>query len=429
MKLNIKKTILVGLAFLSICTFWQMYDNEIPLILENSFHLSPTLIGVIMALDNVMAVVLLPVFGSLSDHVDTKHGRRTPFIAVGTILAAILLILLAAAASVRSLPMFVVVLLLLLLAMSSYRSPAVALMPDVTPKPLRSQANAIINLMGTVGAIIALVLIPVLGARTAEDSYLPLFAVIAAVMVAALAVLLLTVDENSMRAEREKADAVLAGDEDAEDAGKQNATLSPEVRRSLYLLLASVVLWFLAYNAVTTAFSRFYQDYWGLQDKGYSRCLLVGTCVAVLAYIPAGRLATLFGRRRTIQIGVTILALSFLTACFFHTYTPGINVVFGTVGIGWAFINVNSYPMVVEMSGGADIGRFTGFYYTASMSAQIVTPILSGWLIERLGYTILFPYAVFFAACALVTISLVRHGDAKAAPLSAMEQLGSIDND
>jgi len=197
-------------------------------------------------------------------------------------------------------------------------------------------------------------------------------------------------------------------------AEPNDTALPADVRRSLYLLLASVALWFFAYNAVTTAFSRFYQNYWQLADRGYTRCLLVGTVAAVLTYIPAGSLAGRIGRKKSILAGVVILALSFLAACFFHRYTFAINVVFATVGIGWAMINVNSYPMVVEMSSGADIGRFTGFYYTASMSAQIVTPILSGFLIDQFGYTCLFPYATVFAVLAFLTMSQVKHGDSEA---------------
>lgn len=162
MKLNYKRTFLVGLAFLSICAFWQMYDNIVPLILQGTFHLNETLTGAIMAADNVLAVFLLPLLGSLSDKADTRWGKRTPFIVVGTVLAVVLMMLLPHADKTGNFVLFVISLFFLLIAMGLYRSPAVALMPDLTPKPLRSQANAIINLMGAVGGIYTLILISLL---------------------------------------------------------------------------------------------------------------------------------------------------------------------------------------------------------------------------------------------------------------------------
>jgi len=341
----------------------------------------------------------------------------------------VLLVLLALANEWKSLPLFIVILLLLLVAMGSYRSPAVSLMPDVTPKPLRSKANAVINLMGTVGAIIALVLIPLLVSKGTNPSYLPLFTAVALVMLLGLAVLLKTVDENKLRAEREQIDLQTGADQQESSKTDAKGHLAPEVRRSLMFLLAAVACWFFAYNAVTTAFSRYYQDYWGLADKGYTRCLMVGTIAAVIAYIPAGALASKLGRKKTIIAGVVILGCSFLAGCAFSHYTFAINVVFATVGIGWAMINVNSYPMVVEMSQGSDIGKFTGFYYTASMAAQVVTPILSGFLIDRIGYQSLFPYATLFAVIALLLVMQVRHGDSKPAkPASKLDSFADHDN-
>ncbi|MDE6998206.1 MAG: MFS transporter, partial [Oscillospiraceae bacterium] len=163
MKLNNRRTILVGLAFLSICSFWQMYDNLVPLILKQTFHLDESLTGVIMASDNILALFLLPLFGALSDKTSTRLGSRTPYIIGGTVGAVILMNLLpildnsySQEAAPFKLVSFVIVLGLLLISMGTYRSPAVALMPDVTPKPLRSKANAIINLMGAVGGVIYL---------------------------------------------------------------------------------------------------------------------------------------------------------------------------------------------------------------------------------------------------------------------------------
>ncbi len=409
MKLNYKQTILVGFAFLAICTFWQVYDNEIPLILENTFDLKATVIGVVMAFDNIFALFLLPMFGSLSDRTETKLGKRMPFILVGTIAATILLMLLAYSEKIASLAMFVIVLLLLLVAMGSFRSPAVALMPDVTCKPLRSKANAIINLMGTVGGISALMFIKFLKTNGDNPSYFPLFGAVCIVMLVSLAILLLTINENKLRKLREEKDLELTDDEQQEDNGE----MSKDVKHSLIFLLCSVSLWYIGYNALTSAFSRYYQNYWGIQDSGYSSLLMIATVSAVLSYIPVGIIATKVGRKKTILAGVVILALSFAGGMFFKEYSPLVKIFFVTVGIGWGTINVNSYPMVVEMSKGSDIGKFTGYYYTFSMAAQVFTPIFSGFLIDKIGYGILFPYATFFASMAFITMLQVKHGDAK----------------
>ena len=202
MKLNYRRTILVGLAFLSICVFWQFYDNEIPKILKNTFHLGEAWTGVVMALDNVLALFLLPFFGTISDKTNSKIGKRMPYILAGTVLAVVFLILLIGVANRPGrLALFIVILLLLLISMGIYRSPAVSLMPDLTPSPLRSKANAVINLMGTVGAIYTLIMIKVLLKEPADGSltnYIPLVLSIVLCMVVTVAVLYLTISEKKL---------------------------------------------------------------------------------------------------------------------------------------------------------------------------------------------------------------------------------------
>ena len=244
MKLNTKRTILVGLAFLSISAFWQLYDSIIPLILKNTFHISDTISGGIMAIDNVLALFMLPFFGSLSDKVHTKLGRRTPFILCGTAAAVIAMLFLPFADNIGSLALFVVALCVTLIAMGSYRSPAVSLMPDVTPKPLRSKANAIINLMGAVGGVISLILISTLVPKTGKPNYLPIFLIVALVMVAAVLLLLWKIKENPLREEREKIDRDLdIAEGTVEETQTANAPMPPEVKRSLILILISVSFW------------------------------------------------------------------------------------------------------------------------------------------------------------------------------------------
>lgn len=444
-KLNYKRTFLIGLAFLSICSFWQMYDNIIPLILQNTYHLGETMTGAVMALDNVLAIFLLPVFGMLSDKVHTKLGRRMPFIVAGTILAVIFMMLLpmidnaekarwSTGESFSNQVIFLAVLFFTLVSMGLYRSPAVALMPDVTPNHLRSRANAVINLMGAVGGVYALIMIKVLVGKGETPDYLPLFASIAAVMVIAVGILVITIRENKLREEVEKAEAantekveekaIAEGVEavgeieavaDTEQSGATGKVkgMPKEVKRSMYFMLASIFLWFTAYNAVTTAFSRYTKVVWKMEGGSFANCLMVATVAAILSYIPIGNISAKIGRKKTIMGGVLLMAACYGAAIFAREYHPFVNVAFALIGVAWAAINVNSYPMIVAMSSGSDVGKFTGTYYTFSMAAQILTPVLSGFLLENVSYNTLFPYALFFSLMAFLTMTQVRHGDVK----------------
>ena len=421
MKLNYKRTLLVGFAFLSICAFWQLYDNVIPLILKNTFHMKDSLVGVVMAMDNVLALFLLPFFGKLSDKCHTKLGRRTPFILGGTAAAVILMNILPYADNHEKLLLFVIPLGLLLIAMGTYRSPAVALMPDVTPKPLRSKANAIINLMGALGGVFTLGVTGLLvhAGATGRNDYTMLFLAVSLLMAISVIVLVLTVRENKLAAEvaaMETDEEKEAEAEEKKESGKAFGELAPDVRRSLWLILFSVAFWFMGYNAVTSAFTRYMQVQWGYDIKAASLCLMVATVGAVLSYLPVGILSSKFGRKKLIQAGVILLAVCFATAGLFTAFHPAVYVVFSLVGVAWAMINVNSYPMVVEISKSGDVGKYTGYYYTFSMAAQIITPILSGLLLEHVGYQTLMPYATVMVAISFVTISLARHGDNKPEP-------------
>lgn len=444
-KLNYKRTFLIGLAFLSICSFWQMYDNIIPLILQNTYHLGETMTGAVMALDNVLAIFLLPVFGMLSDKVHTKLGRRMPFIVAGTILAVIFMMLLpmidnaekarwSTGESFSNQVIFLAVLFFTLVSMGLYRSPAVALMPDVTPNHLRSRANAVINLMGAVGGVYALIMIKVLVGKGETPDYLPLFASIAAVMVIAVGILVITIRENKLREEVEKAEAantekveekaIAEGVEavgeieavaDTEQSGATGKVkgMPKELKRSMYFMLASIFLWFTAYNAVTTAFSRYTKVVWKMEGGSFANCLMVATVAAIFSYIPIGSISAKIGRKKTIMGGVLLMAACYGAAIFAREYHPLVNVAFALIGVAWAAINVNSYPMIVAMSSGSDVGKFTGTYYTFSMAAQILTPVLSGFLLENVSYNTLFPYALFFSLMAFLTMTQVRHGDVK----------------
>ena len=500
MKLNYKRTLLVGFAFFLISLFWQAYDSTIPLLLTNKLGMSQGWSGVIMAIDNILALFMLPLFGSLSDKVNTRFGKRTPFIAIGTVVAAVALIAVsfvdaaqlknieavsaiddpaalevlyesqgdaqlltpegdafvlseiftkeeftaitskidgtsetnpdytnyvaparqAYAAQVTAenpgtLITFVALLLIVLLAMATFRSPAVALMPDVTIKPLRSKANAIINLMGTGGGILVLVLGIVFGTSKVHNSlmpYTPFYGLIAGIMLVSLFIFLMTVREKKW-SEEMQADSIRYGiEEEVEDEDGEKRGLDKAELKSLICILLSIALWYFGYNAVTSKYAVYAAN---VLQKDYNTTMLIAQGAAIVTYLPAGMIASKIGRKKTIMGGVVMLAVAFGIAACMRADSPTIvmNILFAMAGIGWANINVNSFPMVVEMCSGADIGKYTGFYYTASMAAQIATPMLSGVLMDKMGMTVLFPYAAIFAALAFVTMSMVKHGDTK----------------
>ena len=425
MKLNTKRTCLVGFAFLSICAFWQMYDNLVPKILTETFGIGESLSGVIMAADNVLALFLLPLFGGLSDKCRSPLGRRRPFILWGTLGAVVLMMALPlltdsyhAAPAAWKTVCFVLTLGLLLVTMGTYRSPAVALMPDVTPKPLRSKANAIINLMGTSGGILYLLLTTFLYKTTSEVyvSYMPLFIIVGGIMLASLAVVMFFVNEPKLVAEQKQYEEAHP-EENLTTVTENGEELPGEVKRSLGFILASIALWFIAYNGVSTWFSVYASASWNMSLGQANTCLTIATAGAIFTYIPSGSVASKIGRRKTIRLGCILLTVAFASAFGYTLISDQFSMIlyalFTLVGIGWAFINVNSLPMVLEMCKGSEVGKFTGLYYTFSMAAQIATPIVAGWLLEHISYKALFPYAAIFALASFVTMGFVNHGDNK----------------
>ena len=517
MKLDYKRTIFVGFAFFLILAFWQAYDSIIPLILTNKFGMSQFWSGAIMALDNILALFLLPLFGTLSDKHKGKSGRRTPFIRVGTIAAVVLLVALSiadmaqlkniekvstvddpvalgviydaqadneivkpvkekatlaeehfvlskeisredfvaiqsvikdengkditnsdyvdyvvparqayvwslTAANPQTLALFVGILLMLLIAMAVFRSPAVALMPDVTAKPLRSKANAIINLMGYTGGILVLVLGKIFAtdaSRNAMMSYMGYFCAVAALMLLALVIFLVKVKEPAWAKETQAENTQT----DTEEQGTiQKRKLTKGEKISLILLLASVILWYFGYNAVSSKYSVYASNRLG---KDFNMTLMIGTGAAIVSFVPVGILSSKIGRKKAILIGVALLAVAFGIAQFVKADTPVILMigVFVLAGFAWATINVNSFPMVVELCSDGDVGKYTGYYYTASMAAQTLTPMVSGFLMDKLGMGVLFPYAAIFVALSFVTMCFVKHGDSKEIKKKGLEAL------
>ena len=462
MKLNYKRVVLVGMAFFLISAFWQAYDAIVPLILTNHFGMPQTASGAVMSLDNVLAVFMLPIFGALSDKTRSRFGKRTPYIFFGTIAAVISFVCLTfidnyqltkvlfgnlpsgqtaetlqkltwelTLTNIWPLVGFIATLLVVLISMATFRSPAVALMPDVTVKPLRSKANAVINLTGTAGGILVLVLGMVFStSKNKYMSYTGYVLAVCAIMLLGFVLFLLTVKEKKWAAEMEEDTAKYGLEEPASpDVPAEKRKLTKGELTSLLLLLASVALWFIGYNSITSKYSVYASNELGFD---YNFTLIVAQAAAIVSYIPVGIISSKLGRKKTILAGILMLAAAFAGGTLVSPETPAAIMypIFALAGIGWASINVNSFPMVVELAGKGDVGKYTGYYYTASMSAQIVAPILSGVLYDLCGmrYTF-FPFGAAFVMFSFVTMLLVKHGDSRPTEKkSALEQLGGGDD-
>lgn len=431
MKLNYKRTLLVGFAFLSISTFWQMYDSIIPLILQNTFQIGEAATGRVMAIDNILALFMLPLFGHLSDNTHTRLGKRTPYIILGTIAAVCFMLMLPIFDRSKNLLGFALCLGVTLFAMATYRSPAVSLMPDVTPKPLRSRGNAIINLMGAVGAVISLALIKFLVPKEGKPDYFPIFAIVAGIMVTAVVVLVLTIRENALVKEMEETGGYESTEAELNEELSKGKKMPKDILKSLIFMLLCIGFFFVGYNAVTTFFSLFMTNHLGTKGGDFASYLMVATISSVVAYIPSGAIATKLGRKKAIMLGLGVMALCFLAMSFVKTAGMFMIPFFVIIGFGYACVIVNTFPIIWKMSKGSDIGKYTGFYYTASMTAQIVTPTVAGFLIEKVfkSYAVLFPYALCAMIISFLMLLNVKHGDSKPeAPKDKLEALGAGDD-
>ena len=581
MRLNYKNTILVGFAFAIISAFWYAYDFLVPLMLNRTFGLSDAMRGLVMGLDNILALVLLPLFGTISDKVNTKMGKRTPFLLVGTILSVVCLVILPVVENIQTaevkktmdssvitveqaydnaiandiltldkitaadekstsiegvmkaymlsnkkadgtsydlnnkedvktafksitnkdvmaynyvfLPCqnvqklarvydsekptgisrddfirttekivesgksaknlaynekiqpivedyiyhnytaknpgvlvgFMIMLFLLLLAMASFRSPAVALMPDVTPKPLRSKANAIINLMGGVGQVLVMLFMSTIILKFvssgAYDNYIWAWTVVGVLMIIMLGIYMGTVRENKLVQQKKDlcAEFGFDDDDDTEEAKQEGVTveqLSKGKKTSFFLLLGSIFMWFMGHNAVNSNISVYLTQNLGFETSMAGNIVMAATIFSAVAFIPVGWMATKFGRKKTILVGLVLAIIAFIIGYFVQ---PSFNWLFV---ISWFMvtyaaitINVNTLPMVLETCKGADVGKYTGIYYTATMSAQAITPFLVG-LFMNFGREYMFIYAIVFFIISLVLLAFVKHGDSRAVP-------------
>ncbi len=439
LKLNYKRTALIGFAFFGILLLWQVYDTWCPLLLTDAltskFSSSSELevqwvVGIIMACDNIAALLLLPIFGRLSDKTHTKIGKRMPYILIGTIIVAIVFPLIPIFFTQDKLGWMIASMAVVLIAMMMYRNPAVALMPDITPKPLRAKANGIINIMGYLGGAFA----AVLGIVWSLSKYLddrgnesPLIAILpfvcaSVLMIISAIVLFLTINENKLADELK--DEMEAGEAYAEieDSVEEDQPLSKANKKMLFAILGAEFLWFMAENAVSTFLSNYVYYYLNGPFNLGIILTVVGGVGSVFGFAIAGFIADKVGRKWTISTGLIITLIGYIMFCFVRRTSPEgaaretsipflLYIIYLVKGFGMSLVHNCSFPMVVELSTNKTIGKFTGHYYTASMAAQTVTPILLGFILMKSGKWEVLPFyaTILIALSTAVFIALVKN--------------------
>ena len=413
-KFNYGKLFLIGFGFFGTSVLWSLYNVYVPLLLSQRFGLDSVAIGFFMSIDNIAALFIQPPVGAWSDRVRTKLGRRLPFILVGAPIAAIAFGLIPIAAS---LPVFVACTVTTILAMAFWRTPVVALMPDVTPSHLRSQANGIINFMGGVGMVLGT---SIGGILVKQNQAFPFWFGSALVILAAILVLIF-VREPKVPVDEVK--------EEEPNMWKSLKDLFTGKHGDALRIFLAILFWFIAYNAIEAFLSLYGVNVLGLELGDAGRLVTSVGATFLIFSIPAGFIGAKLGRRKTISIGLTIMILVLLAIFFIpqstllvqHGTLPllgnfyNLTILLLLAGIGWSFININSLPMVVDLTTSAKTGTFTGLYYLFSTLAAILGPNLNGWIIKLAGgnYGAIFVIGPVFMLAALAMIFGVRSGEAR----------------
>lgn len=382
-----KKTWLLGFGFFSISITWALYNAFVPLFLE-SFLTKVSLIGFMMTIDNYFALFLQPWIGNRSDKTFTRFGRRMPYLLIGMPLAALFVTLIPFHTSFITLILFMV---LMNLAMSIYRSPTIALMPDITPESKRTKANGIINFMGGVGGIIAF------GAGSILFKQHPSFPFVAAAIITLIGMFIV------FRYVKERRDSVVPI-----ASNKERIKLRGELDRTTVMLLAAIFFWFVAYQGVETLFTLYGTNHLGLAKDAAAFSLTFFSLFFVLFAIPSGWLGNRFGKKKMILIGVCGLALVFALVPMVNDVLP-LRILLAIGGIFWACININSYPFIVSTGRESSIGTRTGLYYLVSSLAAISSPPLLGLAIDVFGYSSLFIIAAASMVLALLFLLNIKH--------------------
>ena len=471
LKLNYKRTFLIGFAFFGILLLWQVYDSWCPTFLTDIFArrmygISSAelkagdpekilrvqwLVGIIMACDNLAALILLPIFGNLSDRTATPIGKRMPYILTGTFVAAVAFPFIPLFFHANNIAGMVAMMVIVLIFMMMYRNPAVALMPDITPKPLRAKANGIINIMGYLGGAFATVLGIFLKlsdyinaadeARKVWIIELP-FIIASILMVISALVLFFTIKENKIAAEIK--DEMAEGERFAaiENPVEDDKPMSPANKKMLLAILAAEFLWFMSDNAIGTYIGNYVIYYLQSVSSATMILTIIGGLASVIGFATAGSIADKIGRKWTISCGLAITFLALIIMCFVapthnvtgangeFSYPKLLFAVWAIKGFGMALVHNCSFPMVVELSSSKTIGKFTGFYYAASMSAQTVTPILLGLVFNMTRkWRVLSIYSAILTACSFAVFTLLVKNirASKVANAKGLEAIGAED--
>jgi len=456
MKLNYKRTFLVGFAFFGILLLWQVYDSWCPTLLTEIIkgRLGVTdelevqwMVGIIMACDNLAALILLPIFGNLSDKTHTKIGKRMPYILVGTFVAAFAFPFIPLFFHMNNVAGMVIMMAVVLLFMMMYRNPAVALMPDITPKPLRAKANGIINIMGYLGGAFATVLGMVFvlsnylkGEHRLLTIEMP-FVIASVLMVISALVLFFNIKENKI--EEEIKDELAEGERLAAiaDPVDDDKPMSKANRNMLIAILGAEFLWFMSDNALGTYLNNYVFYAMGSATSNTSIMVIVGGLASVVGFATAGIIADKIGRKWTISSGLGFTFLGLILMCFIkasptvldsgmRAFPKLLLVVWVVKGFGMALVHNCSFPMVVELCSSKKIGKFTGFYYASSMAAQTVTPVLLGLILKASkAWSVLPQYATVLTLCSCLvfTICVKNIKAKKVANAKGLEALGEND--
>ena len=411
MKLNYGKTFLLGFGFFGISIAWGIYNLFVPVFLSEKFGLSIVVVGFFMTLDNIAALLIQPWVGAWSDKLNTPFGRRMPFLLIGAPISAVVFGLIPVAAI---LPFFAACTISFLLSMAFWRTPVIALMPDITPSQFRSQANGIINFMGGIGFIVA----SLGGSKLYEmNPTYPFWLGSILVVLAALVVFFFIREPKVVASSEEKPGMI-----------ESLKFLSKEKDRSGFRLLLAILSWFIAYSALDTLFTLYSINHLGIGEANGARLLSQLSLVFILFAIPSGYIGGKFGRKRTIMTGIMIMILimvsiflipvSVLNTQLFTLPVLGVVPVLGVLlmiaGLGWALININSLPMVVDLSDLAHVGTYTGLYYLFSTLAAIIGPNINSWIIQLTGnnFNSIMFVAPIFMIIAFILMSSVRRGEA-----------------
>jgi maltose/moltooligosaccharide transporter len=397
-------TFVLGFGFLGVSMIWSLYNAYVPVFLKESFHLKSSIIGAIMTIDNVFAIVLLPFLGALSDRTRTRLGRRRPYILVGSILASVFFILIPYSMETEVLSLVMATIILMNLSMALFRSPVIALMPDITPSKFRSQANGVINFMGGFGSLLVY-----FGGKPLYDRSVSLpFLAAGLGMLAACAAVVIFVREPPIP-EKTSERAVAFGDSARELFSNLKDVFGGE--KSLLFILLSILFWFVGYNAIETFFTSYAKYYMGIPESSGALILGFFSVTFMATAIGSGYIGSRLGRRRTIRVGLLVLLVVLTVSLFLKGFWPLV-IAFVVGGFGWALVNVNSLPMVVDMTTLEKVGGYTGLYYLFSQAANIIAPPFAGVLIDSFGYAALMVFSVALFAAAAVVVSFVHRGEA-----------------